>query len=128
MLLIDSSAIVKFFSRETGWEKVKNYIAEALTIQLAIVELSSALSKKVMKNEVQENTALEILNEYSEKAILLDQRRYINSAFKLSINRNISIYDSFFIAAALQEGCDLVSCDEKQMKVAKSLGIKIVNC
>lgn len=128
MLLIDSSSIVKFFSKETGWEKVKNYIAESLTIQLAIVELSSALSKKVIKKEMAENTALEFIKEYSEKAILLDQRLYIDSAFKISISKSIPVYDSFFIAAALDEGYDLVSSDEKQMKVARSLGIKVINC
>ncbi|MGD0729218.1 MAG: type II toxin-antitoxin system VapC family toxin [Candidatus Micrarchaeaceae archaeon] len=128
MLLIDSSAVVKFFSKEPGWENVREHIAEALTIHLAIIELSSALSKKFLKGEIEENTALEILEEYSEKAILLDERSYINSAFKLSTSKNITIYDSFFIAAALQEGCALVSCDEKQIKVAKALGIKVVNC
>ena len=109
MLLIDFSVIVKFFSREDGWEKVKGYIAESLTIQLAIVELSSALSKKVLRGDVDENIALEILEEYSKKAILLDQARYIDSAFKLSITKNITIYDSFFIAARNAGGVQIWS-------------------
>lgn len=128
MLLIDSSAIVKFFSREQGWEKARSYVAESATIYLAVVELASALLKKTLRNEIEESTALEFLKEYSEKAIMLDQTRYINSAFRISISRNITIYDSLFIAAALQEGYDFVSCDEKQIKVAKSLGLKVINC
>ena len=128
MLLIDSSAIVKFFSKETGWEKVKNYISESLTIKLAIAELSSALSRKVRKNEMKENTALEFLDDYSANAILLDETKYVSYAFKLAIARNISVYDSLFITVAAQEGYDLVSCDGRQIRVANSIGVKTINC
>ncbi len=128
MLLIDSSAIVKFFSKEDGWEKVEGYIAESLTVQLALVELPSALHKKVIKKEMEEDIALELLKGYIGSAITLDQKQYMGSAFRIAVGKNISVYDSVFLAAALHEGLDLLSCDEKQLNVARSLGIRTVNC
>jgi len=128
MLLIDSSAIVKFFSKEPGWEEVTKYIADSLTLSFAIVELSSALLKKVIKNELQIDVAMKLVNEYSECAILLNQNKYIRTALKIAISNNLAIYDSLFIAAALDEGYDLASVDGKQLKVAKNLGIKVIKC
>lgn len=126
MLLVDSSTIVKFFSQEPGWEKAKDYVAEASTIQLAIVELASGLRKKVLKNELSAEVALGYIKDYSDSANFLDERKYAVSAFDISIKRSIPVYDCFFIAVALAEGFDLVSSDENQLRVAEELGIKIL--
>lgn len=128
MLLIDSSAIVKFFSKEPGWEEVTKYINSSLTLSFAIVELSSGLLKKVVKNELQRPIAEQLINGYAESAILLNQNRYISTALSIAIINKLAIYDSLFIAAALDEGYDLVSSDKKQLKVAKGLGIKTIRC
>lgn len=128
MLLIDSSAIVKFFSKEPGWENMGENISRSVTIQLAMVELSSALLKKVMQKEMSIEKAIEYVTRYGDNAVLLDQRSYTEAAFKIAVGRNISIYDSFFIAAAIAEGYDLVSCDQRQIRAAKSLGVKVIEC
>lgn len=128
MLLIDSSAIVKFFSKEPGWEEVTKYINSSLTLSFAIVELSSGLLKKVIKKELQHSVAEQLINGYSESAILLSQNKYISTALNIAIINKLAIYDSLFIAVALDESYDLVSSDKKQLRVAKSLGIKTIRC
>jgi predicted nucleic acid-binding protein len=127
-MLIDSSVIVKFFSKEPGWEKLDTYIAENLTLGLALTELGSGLLKKVRKNELSQDTALILLKEYSEKAVILDEKKYLPLAFEYAMAYNIKIYDSLFIAAAFQGGHSLVSCDRRQCNVAESLGIEVIRC
>jgi predicted nucleic acid-binding protein len=128
MLLIDTSAIVKFFSKEPGWEGTAKHVANSLTIPLAAVELGSALLKKARKNEIAQDTAIELLNGYLESAIFVDQNKHLGTAVRIAIKADLAIYDSLFIATALNEGYELASCDEKQIKVANGLGIKTIGC
>ena len=127
MLIIDSSTIIKFVSRESGWEDAQHYVSEASTIQLALVELGSGMRKKIRNKEIDTDIALQYIRDYSKSAILLDDRQYAAAAFEISIKKNISVYDCFFVAAALQEGYDLVSSDRNQLEVAKELGIKAIS-
>lgn len=124
MLLIDSSAIVKYLSKESGWQEVIGYVSEAHTIPLALVEISNALLIKCKKKEISSNVAAELTEEYSRSAVLVDQDSQIANAFKIAFGNNLTIYDSLFLAVALRDGYDLVSCDRKQIKAAKDLGIK----
>lgn len=128
MLLIDSSAIVKFFSKERGWENAEQYVAVATTIPLAVIELGSALLKKSSKKEITIQLAAEMLAEYSANSILINQNKYVSAAFAIAAENNTSVYDSLFIASAIGEGYDLVSCDKKQIKAARKLGIKVIVC
>src|SRR5208283_2352256 len=118
MLLTDSSTLVRFYSKEPGWEGARDYIRLANTIPLALVELSSGLFKKVRKNEMSANIAKELIWDYASSVPLLDQNKYIITAFEIAMKNSLSVYDSLFIAAAEGEGCDLVSCDDRQLKVA----------
>jgi predicted nucleic acid-binding protein len=127
-VLIDSSVIVRFFSKEPGWERLDAYVGENLTLGLAISELGSALSKKVNENEVSKDLAVMLLKEYSEKAVLLDEKEYINLAFEYSITKKIRIYDGLFVAAAFTEGLTLVSCDNKQCNFAENIGVEVIRC
>lgn len=128
MRLIDSSSIVKFFSKEEGWEGVEQHIAEAITLNMAMVEFANALRKKIGKNEVSRADAMHFLDEYSLKAFVIDQNAYLGQALEISISKGTSVYDSMFIAAALRDGYDLVSSDDKQLRVASELGLKTIKC
>lgn len=128
MLLIDSSAIVKFFSKEPGWETLAEYMASSLTLPLALVELGNALSKKVTKGEIKVDAAIELLDSYSKNAVLIDEGRHLVPALKVAIGNKLAANDSLFIAAAIDEGYDLVSCDQKQIDVARKLGLKAIKC
>ncbi|MEM3078142.1 MAG: hypothetical protein QXR38_01440 [Nitrososphaerales archaeon] len=47
MRVIDSSALVKFFSREEGWDRVEEVILEGvMSFDLSIKEVVNALWKK----------------------------------------------------------------------------------
>jgi len=128
MLLIDSSAVVRFYSKESGWESIRDYVDIANTIPLVLVEMSNALIRKVRNNGIDVDAAKELIRSYSVSVSLVNQDRYIVTAFEIAMKNSLSIYDSLFIAAAIGEGCDLVSCDERQLEVAESLGVRTIKC
>ena len=41
---------------------------------------------------------------------------------------NTSIYDAMFIAAALKNAYELVTCDNNQAELAKKVGVKTIEC
>lgn len=127
--LIDSSSLAKFFSREEGWERVREVMLEGVsTLDLAIKELASALWKKVLRNEMAYDTARTVIEDLAEEKAIptVDQGRFLTWAFALAVNERITVYDAMFIAAARELKMELVTSDRKQMEVAVRNGVRVV--
>ena len=129
MRVIDSTAIVKYFSREPGWEKVKQVLLEGVvTLDLSVKELANALWKKVVRNEMSYEVAQEIIRDMVEgKALRMEsQENHLVDAFKIAVEANITVYDALFIALAKKKELELVTCDAAQAKAARKLGVKVL--
>ena len=129
MRVIDSSSLVKFFSREEGWNKVREVLLEGVvTLDLGIKEVANALGKKVLKGEISYDIAQTILKDLvEERAIpIIDQERFLIQAFTLAVNDNITIYDAIFIVVAKELKTELVTSDKRQMDIAVKNGVKVV--
>lgn len=129
MRVIDTSSLVKYFSKENGWEKVRDYMLYGvITVDLAIKEIANALWKKVLKEEMPVNIATQILSDLlSGNAIAtLDEKKYLMKALNIAIQHKVTIYDALFIVATLENNLELITSDEKQKNVAEKLGIKVV--
>lgn len=129
MRVIDSTAIVKYFSREPGWEKVKQVLLEGVvTLDLSVKELANALWKKVVRNEMSYEVAQEIIRDMVEgKALRMEsQENYLVDAFKIAVEANITVYDALFIALAKKKELELVTCDAAQAEAARKLGVKVL--
>jgi len=50
--------------------------------------------------------------------------KYLENAVKMSMNKNITVYDALYIAQAKEVG-KLLTCDNVQSKIAKELGIDV---
>ena len=126
MRVIDSSSLVKFFSKEKGWEKVAQIIEEGvITLDLSIKEVANALWKKILIGEMNENIAIKILSDLlkHEAMIIVNQDEYLIEAFKIANRNKITIYDSLFIALAKSKNLELVTSDIKQYEIAKNEGV-----
>ena len=127
MRVIDSSTLVKFFSKERGWEKVAEIIPEGVvTLDLAIKEIASALWKKVIKGEMDEGIAVRILSDLLKKEaiIVVNQDEYLTEAFKIAVKYKITVYDALFIALAKSLKTELITSDGKQYNVSLEEGVK----
>jgi Predicted nucleic acid-binding protein, contains PIN domain len=125
--VIDSSSLVKFFSREKGWEKVAEVITEGvMTLDLAIKEVASALWKKVLRGEMKEEVAINILSDLikREAVLFVKQDDYLIEGFKIANRNKITVYDSLFIALAKLNNFELVTSDKKQYEIAAKEGLE----
>jgi len=124
--VIDSSSLVKFFSKEKGWEKVAQMIAEGvMTLDLSIKEVANALWKKILMGEMREDVAIKILSDLlkREAMLIVNQDEYLIEAFKIANRNKITIYDSLFIALAKSMNLELITSDKKQYEIAKNEGV-----
>lgn len=129
MRVIDSSALVKYFSRESGWEEVERIMLEGVvTLDLAVKELANALRKKVSGNEMSFEIAARIIRDVVEgKPFPVEpQEPYLVEAFEMALRNDVTVYDALFVAMAKRKGLELVTCDEKQAKAARREGVKAV--
>ncbi len=126
MRLIDSSVIVKFFAEEPGWGSLREYLYTPISIELSMKELGSALLKKVRQKGMERQTAMEILARCPKIFRFLEQKKHLNGAFEIAQKYDTSIYDSLFIAVALKEGYELVTCDGYQADIARKVGVRVI--
>lgn len=125
MRVIDSSALVKHFSRKSGWEEVERIMLEGVvTLDLAVKELANALRKKVSENEMNFEIAARIIRDVVEgKPFPVEpQEPYLVEAFEMALRNDMTVYDALFVAMAKRKGLELVTCDEKQAKAARRKG------
>ncbi|GAB6101317.1 type II toxin-antitoxin system VapC family toxin [Thermococcus atlanticus] len=135
MIVIDTSALCKFLLKEEGWMEVVPYLqpeSNAHAVEMLLTETTNVIWKNVriyrnLRREDGEKllSALELL---VDKGVITikENRKYLRRAFELSVEHNIAIYDALFIAQAQKLNATLVTCDEKQGKVAEKLGISVV--
>ena len=84
MRVIDSSALIKYFSREKGLEDVRRYMLEGvLTIDLAIKETLNALWRKIIKEEIMYETVVKLIEDLTENRHfpLESQEQYLTDVF-----------------------------------------------
>ncbi len=127
MKAIDSSALIKYFSREEGWDRVEGLILEGVvSLDLSIKETANALCKKVSNKEIEARNAEEIVRDLtqSEAIKIKSQNDYILGAFKIAIKNRTTIYDSLFIELAKSDSNELVTSDNTQAEIAEKEGVK----
>ena len=135
MIVIDTSALCKFLLKEEGWREVVPYLqpeSNTHAVEMLLTETANVIWKNVRVYEnlsrVDGEKLLSALELLVDKGVITieENRKYLRRAFELSVEHNIAIYDSLFIAQAQKLNATLVTCDEKQGKVAEKMGITVV--
>ena len=131
MVVVDSSALIAFFLREEGWRSIAKYMIQTISVDLALKEFYNALWKSVnIRKHISLDDVAKILNlfqSYIEKNMLIEPEiKYLNKAFKIALDHNITVYDALYVAQALQHGKPLLTLDQKQREVARKLGINAI--
>ncbi len=127
MRVIDPSTLIKYFSREEGWQEARRYIAEGfITLDLALKEILNALVKKFRRGEVDLDTIKKLAESIVRGGIpIVPQKEVLQEAFNIALEHNTSIYDALFIALAKKRGVELVTSDRRQADIARNLGLLV---
>ena len=125
MPILDSSAYVKYFAKEPGWDKASEHLLQPTSIALAFAEVANALSKKISLSEMSKEDAALLLKKMIEITRLVGESESVIPALKMSIEKRITVYDALFIVAALEHRVGLTTSDAKQAKAAEELGVSV---
>ena len=131
MTVIDASALAKYLLRERGWESVEPHLERgAYSLDLAIKEVANAIWKHaVARRRIGLETARKL---YRALRLLVDEgvvvlepeERYVDEAFEIALSTGLPVYDALYVAQARAKG-GLVTADEGQARVARSLGVRV---
>lgn len=134
MIVIDASSLTKYVLREKNWEEIKEYLLydDVVSIDLVIKEVLNAIWKhysllKLISLETayaKKNILSKITNEGITE--IESQDKYLDLAFELALENKITIYDALYIAQAIKKHAELLTSDEKQAKIAKSININTI--
>lgn len=126
MRVIDSSSLVKLFSKEEGWKTVRELIIQGVvSLDLSVKEVANALWKKALRDEMSTRDAGKIISDLLEADVvkLVSQGRSLLEAFKIAVRHKVTVYDALFIALAKELDAELVTSDRRQAEVAEKEGV-----
>jgi len=123
VIVIDASALAKFILKEDGWKEVAEYLKTGtLSVDQIVKEGTNVVWKKFRQGTVsleEAKTMLKALKEILERAIKVEgELTYIDEAAKISFNRDVTVYDSLYIAMAKEKRLRLLTADETQAEAA----------
>ncbi len=131
MIVIDASTLAKFILKEEGWEEVAEQLkAGTLSLDLVVKEVANAVWKRFRQGAVSREEAKSMLNalkEIQERAIKIEEElTYLDGAAEIAFDRDITIYDSLYIALAKEKGLKLLTADETQASVATAENVDTI--
>lgn len=139
-IFIDTSALVKFYYPEPESDRIEAILLRAEQIyisSLTIVEMASALSKKIRMGDLKKEqetvlwtTFLDDLQTGQMEIVTLDERHYFKAADMLREfggKYGIKALDSLHLSVAHSLHNSRFLCSDKTLsKVASKIGIKLV--
>lgn len=131
MIVIDASTLAKFILKEEGWEDVAEQLkAGTISLDLVVKEVANAVWKRFRQGAVSREEAKSMLNalkEIQERAIKIEEElTYLDGAAEIAFDRDITIYDSLYIALAKEKGLKLLTADETQASVATAENVDTI--
>ena len=131
MIVIDASTLAKFILKEEGWEEVAEQLkAGTLSLDLVVKEVANAVWKRFRQGAISREEAKSMLNalkEIQERAIKIEEElTYLDGAAEIAFDRDITIYDSLYIALAKEKGLKLLTADETQASVATAENVDTI--
>jgi|GEM_PF-1707979 len=127
--IIDSSVLVKLFAKEENSEKafdiMKSHANEEIILvvpELIFMETLNALRYKRVKEHSLENVNRDLWN-FQLEIIYLDEF-ILGRAIKASLEYDLSIYDGIYAALSQIYGTQLITEDEKLLKIPNAVSLK----
>lgn len=120
-LVLDASVVVKCLVPELDSDKSKRLLArwsqgdfEVAAPAMISVEVASMLSKRTLRGLLPEDRAISLYQEFVHLQIPLEPiAGPMPVALKIALRYRRSIYDTLYLALALEMGWDFITADEK---------------
>lgn len=122
-VVVDASVAVKWFLPELHAKAARKLLSERgnlLAPDLIWSEVGNTLWKKVQRGELTAEVARGIVREFQHFPLETPASKgLLEAAFDIAERFRITVYDSLYVALALNRGCALVTADRKLYDVFK---------
>ena len=128
--VVDTSALIRLFipdgplpdDFEDFLRGVERGLNTAIAPELLIAESANVLNKKRKTDELTVTESDQLLTRIIELPVrLFPHRPLIPRAFELAMDRNLSVYDTLYLALAEEHGAVVFSADLKLQKIAAQM-------
>ncbi len=134
MIVVDASALAKYILKEPRWNIIEDYLRkdEIYTVDHAVKEVLNAIWKNmILYKSISRDVALEkydlLMKMFMDRVVIVEPEvKFLEKAFNIAINHSITIYDSLYIAQAMERRARLLTNDVKQGDVASRLGVETI--
>ena len=128
--MIDASALAKFVLKEPSWKNLKKYLRDSVSVDHVFKEVANSIWKTYRRGFITLEDAkrkYEALKLLVENVIeIVDEREFMDRAFKIALKNNITIYDALYIALSQEKELTLLTSNHLQAKTAEKLGIQVI--
>ena len=133
MTVIDASALAKYVFKEEGWREVHGFLERgALSVDLIVKEVANAIWKyysiyKACSLDVAVKRFQLLRKIIDEELVSLESElKYLDKAFEIAAQNDISVYDALYIAQAITRSIPLATSDKRQANIAEKIKVQVV--
>jgi predicted nucleic acid-binding protein len=116
-IVVDASVLIKLYINEIGSPEAAQAVKDADLIRgpdLLIAETANILWKYVRRGEIPPDDTDQLLADILQMPIHFTATRdLIEPALKIAVETNRSVYDSLYVALAIQSAAVLLTADER---------------
>lgn len=116
-LIVDASVAVKWLIEETDSDRAEALLGRGDTLGVPShfhSELANALVSKVRRGQLAAHEAEMAITRILELPLaVLETRPLVVEAASLALAHGVTVYDSLYVALALDLGCQLVTADRR---------------
>lgn len=129
--MVDASALAAFVLKEPGWKSLAEYLVGAVSVDMVVKEVANAVWKACrVRGYVGVEEARRLLRVLKSmigvNIELRPEADYLDAAFEIAVEHGVTVYDALYLALAVEEGEPLLTLDERQLRVAGKLGVRVV--
>lgn len=120
-LIVDASVVLKWVLPEPDRDEAVRLLdayeaeeADLIAPRVLMEEVGSALSKRCRRKELSESQARKAWHLIEiRQPLLVDEPALLPTALDLSLDYQLSFWDSLYLALAIAERCDLITADQR---------------
>ncbi len=132
--VIDTSALIRLFIPDgplpDGFEQflaeTERGLSVAIAPELLLVEVANVINKKKKLGELTQEEAESLLSDILSVPIrTFSHRPLLLKAYEMAGEHGLTVYDTMYLALAIQHGAVIYSADTELAKVATGLNLTI---
>lgn len=120
-LVVDCSVAAKWVLDEPGNAAAVDLLHKDRSGEIALIapdllltEFASLIAKRIRRNLMQSNEARDAFRLMKESApVLFEARTLLDGAFELAIATQLSVWDSVYLALAIEINCPMITADRR---------------